>query len=85
VRLALTWKRGFALLGRSEAPSPHNLARRRHRLPVLSQQPYAVDAGNPGNGNYVGHVLEINVVVGLDVGDPLYANSENIPQPLART
>ena len=52
-------------------------------LPVLRQQPHAVYAGNPSDCNHVGHVLEIDIVVGLDVGDPLHTNGENISQPLA--
>ncbi len=53
-------------------------------LPVLSQQPHAVDAGHPSNRDHVCDILEINVIIGFDVGDPLHANRENIPQPFAQ-
>ena len=57
------------------------LPRHRNMLPVLSQQAHAVYAGDPGNCNYICHILEINVIIGFDVGDPLDANGENILQP----
>ena len=53
-------------------------------LPILSQQPYAVDARNPSNCDHVRYVLEIDIVVGFDVGDPLHANGENVSQPFAQ-
>ncbi len=37
-------------------------------LPIFRQQAYAIDAGYAGDGDYVGHVLEIDVVIGFDVG-----------------
>ena len=53
-------------------------------LPILSQQPHAVDAGDSRDRNHFRHVLEVNVVISFDVGDPLHANGENIPQPFAQ-
>lgn len=53
-------------------------------LPVLRQQAHSVDAGDTGDCDYVRYVLEINVVIGFNVSDPLYANGENILQPFAQ-
>ena len=51
-------------------------------LPILSKQPHAIDASNPSNSDHIRHVLEINVVVGFEVGDPFYADGKNIAQPI---
>lgn len=52
--------------------------------PVRGEQPHAIDAGDPSNCNHVGRVLEIDIVIGLNIGDPLHANSENVAQPFAQ-
>ena len=49
-------------------------------LPVLSQQPYAVDTRNSRNSDHVRDILKINVVISLNESDTLHANGENIAQ-----
>ena len=53
-------------------------------LPILSQQPNAIDARNTSNSDHIRYVLEIYVVIGFEVGDPLHADGENITQPIAQ-
>ena len=53
-------------------------------LPVVCQQPHAVHSREARGGNYVGDFLKVDIVVGLDVGDALHANGEDIAQALAQ-
>ncbi len=53
-------------------------------FPILRQQSYAVDSCYTGDCDYVGYVLEVDVVVGFDEGYALHANGEDVGQALAQ-
>ena len=49
-------------------------------LPILRQQAYAVDSRDAGYGDNVGHVLEVDVIVGFDESDAFDANRKDVAQ-----
>src|ERR1039458_1732822 len=97
--IKVVWKRGFAPLDGAEprhhtklvttqtprrSLSPHELPRHRRVLPILGQQADAVYSRNPRDRDHVRHILEVNVVVGFDVGDAFDADRVDIPQTFAQ-
>lgn len=53
-----------------------------HHSSLSRQQAHSVYASFAGNVNYVGHVLEINIVVAAHKGYAFRSNLENIVQPV---